>query len=224
MQDVYARALAVVADHTLLVLLVLLATIALNVWLFVIIPKGFFPHQDTGRLIGRLQGDQSISFQLMSKKLTQMMAIVQHDKAVDSMLSATPVRAAAAASAQTNTGQIYVSLKSESKRDSMDVVMARLRRALGSVPVAGCSCSPCRISASAAVPAMRNTNIRSSATARRRSTNGRPKLLAVMEKDPTFIDVSSDQQQKAWRPNVVVDRDDRLTPGPDDVSDRQHPL
>ena len=63
-------------------LIVLVATVGLNVVLLIVIPKGFFPIQDTGRLIGSLQADQSISFQAMSQKLTQMMAIVQHDPAV----------------------------------------------------------------------------------------------------------------------------------------------
>ena len=67
----------VALDHSLLVLLVLFATIGLNIWLLTIIPKGFFPQQDTGLMTGSVQGDQSISFQLMSQKLTQMMSIVQ---------------------------------------------------------------------------------------------------------------------------------------------------
>ena len=80
LQDGYARSLAAALNHSFLVLLILVATVALNVWLIRIIPKGFFPEQDTGRLTASLVADQSSSFQLLSKKLTQMMAIVQHDR------------------------------------------------------------------------------------------------------------------------------------------------
>jgi multidrug efflux pump len=64
---------------------VLLATVGLNVALFAILPKEFFPQQDTGRLVGSIQADQSISFQLMRKKLAQLIGIVQRDPAVGSI-------------------------------------------------------------------------------------------------------------------------------------------
>jgi multidrug efflux pump len=203
--DGYARSLAVILDHNLLVLSVLFGTIALNVWLFILIPKGFFPQQDTGRLIGSLQGDQSISFQSMSKKLTQMMSIVQHDPAVEHVVGYTG-SGSGGASAQTNTGQIYISLKSESQRASMDVVMARLRRALGRVAGGRLFLQPVqdiRVGG-------RSSNAQYQYTILGDSTaevyDWAPKLLAAMEKDPTFIDVSSDQQQKGLETNVVVDR------------------
>jgi multidrug efflux pump len=204
-QNGYARSLAVVLDHGVVVLLVLFATIALNVWLFIIIPKGFFPQQDTGRLIGSLQGDQSISFQLMSHKLTQMMAIVQHDKAVDHVVGYTG-SGSGGASAQTNTGQIYISLKPESQRPSIDVVMARLRRALGHVAGGRLflqAVQDIRVGG-------RSSNAQYQYTILGDSTAEvyawAPKLLAAMEKDPTFTDVNSDQQQKGLETNVVIDR------------------
>ena len=64
-------------------MLLLLATVCLNVYLYVIIPKGFFPQQDTGRLIGSIQADQNISFQAMQRKLVNIMNIVRQDPAVD---------------------------------------------------------------------------------------------------------------------------------------------
>ena len=70
-------------------MLVLVGTVALNVWLIGLIPKGFFPEQDTGRLVGSVQADQSISFTLMSQKLTQMIGIVGHDPAVQSVVGST---------------------------------------------------------------------------------------------------------------------------------------
>ncbi len=70
-------------------MLVLLATVCLNVYLYVVVPKGFFPQQDTGRLIGGIQADQSISFQAMRGKLAEFMAIVGRDPAVENVVGFT---------------------------------------------------------------------------------------------------------------------------------------
>ena len=77
MRHGYARSLTSVLRHRGVVLLIFAATICLNVAFFVVVPKGLFPQQDTGRLYGRLQADQSIFFQAMSEKLQQVMTIVQ---------------------------------------------------------------------------------------------------------------------------------------------------
>ena len=205
-QDGYARTLAVALDHSGLVLLVLAGTIALNVWLIAVIPKGFFPEQDTGRLTGSLQGDQSVSFQLMSKKLTQMMSIIQHDRAVQSVVGYTG-SGSGGGSAQTNTGTVYVSLKPLAQRDSMSVVMARLRRSLGRVPGGRLflqAVQDIRVGG-------RQSNAEYQYSILGDSTaevyKWAPKLLAAMEKDHGFADVSSDQQQKGLETNVIVNRD-----------------
>ena len=95
-------------------MLVLLITVGLNVVLFVIMPKGFFPQQDTGRMIGGMQADQSISFQAMEQKLTQLMEIVQHDPAVQNVVGFTG--GSGGAGGQTNTGRVFVALKPLSQR------------------------------------------------------------------------------------------------------------
>src|SRR6185437_16641862 len=79
--DFYGRTLAWALRHGILVMLVLLVTVGLNIWLYIIVPKGFFPEEDTGRLIGSMQADQSTSFQAMQQKLDQMVTIVRHDPA-----------------------------------------------------------------------------------------------------------------------------------------------
>jgi SAM-dependent methyltransferase len=110
------------------VMLVLAATVALNVYLFVLVPKGLFPTQDTGRMIGGIQADQSISFQLMRDKLTQFISIVRKDKAIDSVVGFT-------GGGQTNSGFVFIALKPRSERGlSADAVIARLRRELSQVP------------------------------------------------------------------------------------------
>ena len=85
----YERALTWVLQHGVLTMLVLLVTICLNVYLYIIIPKGFFPQQDTGRLIGFIQADQSISFQAMQQKLAGFIDIVRSDPAVDNVVGFT---------------------------------------------------------------------------------------------------------------------------------------
>jgi multidrug efflux pump len=204
-QNLYARSLAVALDHSFLVLLVLLGTIGINLWLVSIIPKGFFPEQDTGRLVGSLQADQSVSFQLMSRKLTQMMAIVQHDKAVTQVVGYTG-SGSGGGSAQTNTGSVYISLKPLAQRDSMPVVVARLRRELASVAGGKLFLVPVqdiRVGG-------RQSNAEYQYTILGDNTaevyQWAPKLLAALQKDKTFLDVNSDQQQRGLETNLVVDR------------------
>ena len=204
-QDLYGRTLAWTLEHNLLVLAVLAATVGLNVVLLSAIPKGFFPTQDTGRLIGSLQADQSISFQAMSQKLTQMMAIVQHDPAVQSVVGFTGAGGGGAAS-QTNTGSVFVGLKGKGARDSLDVVTTRLRRALSAVPGGRLILVPAqdiRIGG-------RQTNAAYQYTLQADSTAEvfafAPKLLAALQRDPALTDVNSDQQEAGLEMEVTIDR------------------
>jgi multidrug efflux pump len=204
--DAYGRSLALALDHGFLVLLTLFGAIALNVWLIIVIPKSFFPEQDTGRLIASLVADQDISFELVSKKLTQMMAIVQHDPAVQNVIGSTGV-GGGGASAQTNTGTVYISLKSLSQRDSMTMVMGRLRRALNRVPGGRLYLNPVqdiRIGARSGNAEYQYT-ILGDSTAEVYAWG--PKLLAAVQNDPALADVSSDQQQRGLETDVSVDRD-----------------
>ena len=204
-QDFYGRTLTWTLRHNWLVLLVLLGTMALNVALLVVIPKGFFPTQDTGRLIGNLQADQSISFQSMSQKLTQMISIVQHDPAVLNVVGATGAGGGGGAS-QTNTGSVFVALKPKSQRDSLDVVTTRLRRELSRVPGGRLILVPAqdiRVGG-------RQTNAAYQYTLQADNTAEvyawAPKLLAVLQRDPTMTDVNSDQQEAGLQTVVQVDR------------------
>ena len=129
-QDGYARSLTTVLDHSFAVLCTLIATIALNVWLIRQIPKDFFPQQDTGMMIASLVADQSVSFQLLSQKFTQMMSIVEHDPAVQHVVGSAGSGSGGRTS-QLNTAAIYMSLKPLGQRDGIQVVMGRLRRELG---------------------------------------------------------------------------------------------
>jgi multidrug efflux pump len=204
-QNFYARTLAWALDHRFPVLLTLIATVALNVFLLTVIPKGFFPTQDTGRMTGSLQADQSTSFQLMSQKLTQMMDIVRKDPAVESVVGSTGSGGGGGAS-QTNTGSVYVALKARGDRDSIDVVMARLRRNLSHVPGGRLFLQPVqdiRVGG-------RQSNAAYQFTLQGDNTaevyEWAPKLLDALQKDPTLVDVNSDQQQKGLETEMIIDR------------------
>ncbi|MFX2369916.1 efflux RND transporter permease subunit, partial [Serratia marcescens] len=104
LQQGYGRSLNWVLGHSRWVLAVFLATVALNVWLYISIPKTFFPEQDTGRLMGFIQADQSISFQAMRGKLEDFMKIVREDPDVENVTGFT-------GGSRTNSGSMFISLK-----------------------------------------------------------------------------------------------------------------
>jgi multidrug efflux pump len=124
----YRRSLGVALRHPRLTMLVLAATVALNVHLYMVVPRGFFPQQDTGRLSGSIQADQAISFQAMSEKLADFMRIVQSDPAIASVVGFT-------GGGQRNSGFMFVTLKPLAERKILaDKVIARLRGKLAAVP------------------------------------------------------------------------------------------
>ena len=128
LQQGYGKSLRWVLDHARWVLLILIATIGLNVWLYISIPKTFFPEQDVGRLMGFIQADQSISFQAMRGKLQDFMKIVRNDPDVDNVTGFT-------GGSSTNSGMMFISLKPLSERkDSAQQVIARLRGKLAKEP------------------------------------------------------------------------------------------
>jgi multidrug efflux pump len=201
----YGRTLAWTLDHNALVLTILAATVMLNVVLLIAIPKGFFPIEDTGRMIGALQADQSISFQAMSQKLTQMMAIVQHDPAVANVVGSTGAGGGGGGS-QTNTGTVYVLLKDKSQRAPLDVVMTRLRRELSRVPGGRLFLVPAqdiRVGGRQSNAAYQYT-LQADNTAE--VTTWAPRLLAALQHDPALVDVNSDQQQAGLETEVTIDR------------------
>jgi multidrug efflux pump len=204
----YARTLTMALRHRGIILLIFLGSICLNVALYIIVPKGFFPQQDTGRLVGSLQADQSISFQMMSQKLRQMVSIVQQDPAVQNVAGFTGV-GSGGGYAQINTGSVFVSLKPLSERDaSVDQVIARLRPKLAQVPGGRLYL--------AAVQDLRAGGRQSNAqyqyTLQAEDVNElytwTPKLVEALEQhNPVLTDVSSDQQQKGLETYVDIDRD-----------------
>jgi multidrug efflux pump len=200
MLNFYARTLSDALRHPVVVMLILLLTVCLNVYLFVLIPKGFFPQQDTGRMIGGIQADQSISFQLMRQKLTEFTTIISKDPAVDSVVGFT-------GGGQTNSGFVFVSLKPLSERKlSVDQVIGRLRGRLAQVAGARLflqGVQDIRVGG-------RQSNAQYQYTLQGEDLtelySWAPKVTAELEKLPELTDVNSDQQQHGLETDLVIDR------------------
>src|SRR5207245_1795416 len=126
----YEVGLAWVLRHPRLTMLVALITVCINVYLYVIVPKGFFPEQDNGRLMGAVQADQDTSFHSMQQKLAQVVGIVRSDPAVDTVVAFT-----GGTQGGTNAARMFMALKPIDERKlSAAEVMARLRPKLATVP------------------------------------------------------------------------------------------
>ena len=201
MLNFYRRTLGVAFQHPLAVMLIFAVVLGLNVYLYIIIPKGFFPQQDTGRLVGSIQADQSISFQLMQQKLTQFVTIIKNDPAVETAVGFT-------GGGQTNSGFVFVSLHPLDERHiSADGVIARLRREMAVVPGAtlflqavqdirvGGRASNAQYQFTLQGPTFEELN------------EWTPKIAAAMQADPNLADVNSDQQNKGLESDLVIDRD-----------------
>jgi hydrophobe/amphiphile efflux-1 (HAE1) family protein len=126
----YEAGLKIVLRHRLATLMVMFGTIALTGYLYVIIPKGFFPQQDTGLIIGLSEAAQDISFQAMAERQQALIDAVMQDPAVASVGSGV---GAGGGNYTVNTGRVYIALKPQKQRDSMDKVLARLRTNLSRI-------------------------------------------------------------------------------------------
>jgi multidrug efflux pump len=201
-QSFYGRTLAWVLRHARFTMLVFLGTVILNIFLYVEIPKGFFPQQDTGRIIGGIRADQSISFQAMRRKFRQFVSIVREDPAVENVVGFT-------GGFQTNSGFLFASLKPLSQRDvSADRVIARLRTKLAQVAGANLflqAVQDIRVGG-------RQSNAQYQFTLQGDSLtelyDWGPKLLTALRRNTSVItDVDSDQQQNGLQVNLTIDRD-----------------
>jgi multidrug efflux pump len=198
----YEHSLDWVLDHRLPVLLVTLATIGFTVYLYVVIPKGFFPLQDTGRLNGNVQAAQDTSFDALITKLNQFMRIVEKDPAVESVVSFT-----GGGRGGGNNASMFVTLKPLNVRKaSAQEIIARLRPKTSHIP-----------GAQLFLTAVQDVRVggRQSNAEYQYTLQGdnvadvmswSPKLSKAMQKMKELKDVSSDQQNQGLQANVVIDR------------------
>ncbi|MGN2500420.1 multidrug efflux RND transporter permease subunit MdtC [Serratia nevei] len=201
LQQGYGRSLNWVLGHSRWVLAVFLVTLALNVWLYISIPKTFFPEQDTGRLMGFIQADQSISFQAMRGKLEDFMKIVREDPDVENVTGFT-------GGSRTNSGSMFISLKPLSVRsDDAQKVIARLRARLAKEPGASLflmAVQDIRVGGRQANASYQYTLLADDLAALR---EWEPKIRTALAALPELADVNSDQQDKGSEMDLVYDRE-----------------
>jgi multidrug efflux pump len=201
----YDATLTMALRHPRGVLAVALLTVILNAYLFVLVPKGFFPQQDTGRLTGVIQAAQDTSFQSMQQKLTQVVGIIADDPAVDNVIGFSG--GAGGGGATVNTARMFVALKPLEERGHLtaDQVITRLR---GKLTVPG---------APTFLQAVQDLRIggRASNAQYQYTLQGEdvtelnawaPRVAERLRALPQLVDFSSDQQNQGRQSSVVIDR------------------
>ncbi len=197
----YQRSLRWALAHGPIMLLLLFITIGFNVYLYIVIPKGFFPQQDIGRLMGSIQGDQSVSFQAMQQKLAELMDIVRQDPAVDSVVGFT-------GGGQRNGGFMFVGLKPLTERKlTADRIIARLRGKLAQVPGVSLFLQPVqdiRVGG-------RQSNAQYQFTLQADDLNElrawEPRIRHALSELPELADLNTDQQDRGLQTSLIIDRD-----------------
>jgi multidrug efflux pump len=201
----YATGLRWVLRHQVLMLCIVIGTVALNVYLFIIVPKGFFPQQDTGRMSGSTRASQDISFEAMSVKQKQLAQMVLDDPAIQSVTAF-----AGGGRSSNNVGNMFIALKPLDQRPgriSADQVVSRMRRRLTSVPGATLILQPNQDIQIGG----RGSDAQYQYTLSDENLNElntwAPQLQARMKTMSELRDVSTDQQNQGLAANLVIDRD-----------------
>src|ERR1022692_2929227 len=198
--NLYGSTLSVALRFRAVTLAVLLATIGLNAYLFIRVPKGFFPQQDNGRIQGSITADQDTSFQAMDKTMLPMIDIVAADPAVDTVAGFT-------GGSTYNTARLFVSLKPLEQRNiSADLIIARLRPKLARVPGATLylqAAQDLRVGG-------RQSNAQYQFTMHGDNLDDlnqfAPKMVEEFKTVPIVSDVSSDQQNRGLQAMIQYDR------------------
>jgi multidrug efflux pump len=201
--NAYGRTLSFVLRHPAGTLAVLLATIGLNVYLFIRVPKGFFPQQDNGRIMGAIMADQDTSFQAMDKLLLQMTKIIAADPAVDTVQGFT----GGGWAGTSNTARMFISLRPLAERKiTADLIIARLRPKLARVPGATLYLQASqdvrvggRMSSALYQFTMRGDNLQD-------LVDYAPRMLQELRTVPIIADVNSDQQNRGLQSMITYDR------------------
>ena len=188
-------------------MLVLATVLGLNFFLYAAVPKGFVPQQDTGLLIGSIQADQSISFQLMQKKLTQLVDIVRKNPAVNIAVGFTG-GGLGPGGGSTNTGTVFASLKPLARaRLTADQVIAQLRGELTAVPGATLFLQSVGDLGAGGRSGNAQYQYTLQGSTFEELDEWTPKIVAALQSVATLTDVSSDQQDKGLQAGVTIDRD-----------------
>ena len=200
----YARGLRWVLGHQKLVLTITVLTFVLNVYLYILVPKGFFPEQDTGRIGGQIQGQQDVSFPDLKEKVLKLAAIVSKDPGIEDTV------AFAGGRGNANSGFMFMALKPEAERhktgDTAQVIIDRLRPKVSNIPGAILylqSFQDLRIGGRSSATEYQYTL---TADSLKDLNEWGPKLKDAMDKLPELKDVATDQQQQGLQAQLVIDR------------------
>ena len=196
----YKTSLAWALRHSRLMMLILAATVGLNAYLYVIVPKGFFPQQDTGRMIGFIQADQGASFQAMRQKLSDFIEIIRRDPAVENVVGFT-------GGGQRNSGFMFMSLKPlKERRLTADQVIARLRPRLAQEPGATLTLVPVQDIRAGGRQSNAQYQFTLQADELAELQAWEPRVRQALSQLPELADVSTDQQDKGLQTTLVIDR------------------
>lgn len=201
----YSAGLRWVLRHQVLTLLVAIGTMGATVWLYSIIPKGFFPQQDTGVMIGVTEASQDISFPAMAKLQTRVADIVLADPAVSTLGS---FIGSTSGSSTVNNGRMFITLKPLAERKvSAEVVINRLRKKLAEVEGVNLFLQSVqdirmggRLGKAQYQYALQSSDLDD-------LNQWAPRLTEALSKSKLLRDVSSDLQTHGLQSTVVVDRD-----------------
>ena len=201
LHDAYRVSLDWALAHSRLMMLVLAATVGLNVYLYSIIPKGFFPQQDTGRIMGNIQADQSISFQAMQQKLVNYVELVRADPAVENVTAFT-------GGGQRNTANMFIALKPLAEREvSVDKMIARLRPKLAREPGANLFLQAQQDIRVGGRPGNAQYQYTLQADNIEELRLWEPRIRQAFSQIPILADLSTDTQNKGTQTSLVIDRD-----------------
>src|SRR5471032_2388539 len=200
MQNFYRRTLGWSLDNPKTIMAILFVAVVLNVYLLVIVPKGFFPDTDNGMIQGGLRGDQSISFQSMQKKFDQFVQIIKSDPAVATV-------GGFAGGQATNSGQVFVTLKPLRERGlSTPQVIERMSPKLLKVSGARLFLNSGGGIRAGGRQGNGDYQYTIQADALEDLNTWLPKITAALQDVPELLDVNSDQQDKGLEVDLKVDR------------------
>jgi multidrug efflux pump len=200
----YGRSLSWALRHRFLTLLLLAATIGFNIYLYILVPKGFFPTQDTGRLAGYIQADQSISSKAMQTKLATFVNKVKEDSEVDKVIGFT---GGTSGSRLSNSGQMFVILKPlEQRQLNIGQLQERMRRNLSELPGAKLMLQPAQELRVGGRPsgAMFEYTLQAEQLSDLRDWT--PKIIQALGLRAELADVNTQQQDKGQQISLQIDR------------------
>ena len=200
--NIYRHSLKWVLRYQPLVLAITILTAGLSIYLFFIVPKGFFPQQDTGRVVGSVQAAQDISFDAMKEKMVQFVNLVMQDPAVQTIVGF------AGGNTSSNSGRMFITLKPiEERKMSADQVIGRLRRKLAVVPGATLFMQSAQDLTIGGRMSQAQFQYTLQGADLDELNEWAPRLLQKLRSLPQLRDVNTDQQDKGLQASVIVDRD-----------------